>query len=175
METEGRDAIAMSAITPEAVVIERAADMRYVGQEHAVTVELPGEFFANKDRDAIKRRFDEVHAIRYGTSAPSEPADLVSLRTTVLGTMRKPPRHTVDEGQSEPLNDALRTKKDVYFRNEGFVSTPVFRRANLRSGNRVKGPALIEEHASTTVVQPGDVLTVDGFGNLQILIGSERK
>jgi N-methylhydantoinase A len=89
--------------------------------------------------------------------------------------MRKPPRHTVDEGQSEPLNDALRTKKDVYFRNEGFVSTPVFRRANLRSGNRVKGPALIEEHASTTVVQPGDVLTVDGFGNLQILIGSERK
>ena len=160
MEEEGRAAIAMSAIRPDAVVIERAADMRYVGPEHAVTVELPGEFFANKDRDAIKRRFDEVHAIRYGTSAPREPADLVSLRNTVLGTMRKPPR---------------RTNKDVYFRNEGFVSTPVFRRANLRSGNRVKGPALIEEHASTTVVQPGDVLTVDGFGNLQILIGSERK
>jgi N-methylhydantoinase A len=175
MEEEGRAAIAMSAIRPDAVVIERAADMRYVGQEHAVTVELPGEFFANKDRDAIKRRFDEVHAIRYGTSAPREPADLVSLRTTVLGTMRKPPRHTVDEGQAEPLKDALRTNKDVYFRNQGFVSTPVFKRASLRSGNRVNGPALIEEHASTTVVQPGDVLNVDGFGNLQILIGSERK
>jgi len=63
----------------------------------------------------------------------------------------------------------------VYFRNQGFVSTPVFKRASLRSGNRVNGPALIEEHASTTVVQPGDELAVDGFGNLQILIGSERK
>jgi N-methylhydantoinase A len=39
----------------------------------------------------------------------------------------------------------------------------------------VNGPALIEEHASTTVVQPGDELTVDGFGNLQIQIGSDRK
>ena len=68
----------------------------------------------------------------------SSPADLVSLRTTVLGTMRKPPRHTVDEGQAEPLKEALRTSKDVYFRNQGFVSTPVFKRASLRSGNRVE-------------------------------------
>jgi N-methylhydantoinase A len=175
MEEEGRAAIAISAIRPEAIVVERAADMRYVGQEHAVTVELPGQFFEDKDRDAIKRRFDEVHAIRYGTSAPKEPADLVSLRTTVLGTMRKPPRHTVHEGEAEPPKEALRTRKDVFFRGQGFVSTPVFKRAALRSGNRVNGPALIEEHASTTVVAPSDVLTVDGFGNLQILIGSERK
>jgi N-methylhydantoinase A len=175
MEEEGQAAISMSAIRPEGIVVERAADMRYVGQEHAVTVELPGKFFADKNRDAIKRRFDEVHAIRYGTSAPKEPADLVSLRTTVLGTMRKPPRHTVYEGKEQPPKEALRTTKDVFFRSHGFVSTPVFKRGDLRSGNRVNGPALIEEHASTTVVQPGDVLTVDGLGNLQILIGSEHK
>ena len=175
MEEEGQDAISTSAIRPEAIVVERAADMRYVGQEHAVTVELPSQFFAEKNRDAIKRRFDEVHAIRYGTSAPKEPADLVSLRTTVLGTMRKPPRHTVYEGKEQPPKEALRTTKDVFFRSHGFVSTPVFKRGELRSGNRVNGPALIEEHASTTVVQPGDVLTVDGLGNLQILIGSEHK
>ena len=174
MEEEGRKAIATSAIRPEGVVIERAADMRYVGQEHAVTVELPSEFFASKDRDAIKRRFDEVHAIRYGTSAPKEPADLVSLRTTVLGTMRKPPRHVVEQGEAAPPKRALRVMKDVFFRGHGFVSTPVYKRDALQSGNHVKGPALIEEHASTTVVQPNDEMTVDGFGNLQILIGSER-
>src|SRR6476619_7610388 len=137
MEEEGQDAISTAAIRPEAIVVERAAVMRYVGQEHAVTVELPSQFFAEKNRDAIKRRFDEVHAIRYGTSAPKEPADLVSLRTTVLGTMRKPPRHTVHEGEEQPPRGALRTRKDVYFRNEGFVSTSVFKRANLQSGNRV--------------------------------------
>ena len=175
MEGEGRAAIETSEITPEEIVIERAADMRYVGQEHAVTVELPARFFVEKDRDAIKHRFDEVHAIRYGTSAPKEPADLVSLRTTVLGRMRKPPRHTVPEGKAEPPKEALRSTKEVFFRGYGFVATPVFRRPLLQSGNRLNGPALIEEHASTTVVHPGDALTVDGFGNLQIQIGSDRK
>ena len=42
------------------------------------------------------------------------------------------------------------------------------------AGNQITGPALIEEHASTTVVQPGDSLRVDELGNLQITIGSDR-
>jgi N-methylhydantoinase A len=112
--------------------------------------------------------------VRYGTSAPAEPADLVSLRMTVLGTMRKPPRQSVGEGDAMPDADSLRGHKQVYFRSSGFVSTPVYRRHLLRSGNAIQGPALIEEHASTTVVQPNDSVLVDAFGNLQISIGSEQ-
>ncbi|WP_137916909.1 hydantoinase/oxoprolinase family protein [Hydrogenophaga sp. 2FB] len=174
MEDEGRAALAASGITPDGVVIERAADMRYVGQEHAVTVDLPSAFFADKDRSAIKNHFDQVHKVRYGTSAPAEPADLVSLRVTVLGTMKKPPRHHVDEGAATPEAAALRGTKPVYFRSGGWADTPVYKRDALRAGNLITGPALIEEHASTTVVQPGDELRVDGLGNLQIAIGSDR-
>jgi N-methylhydantoinase A len=174
MEAEGRAAIGQSAVTPESIVIERGADMRYVGQEHAVTVELPSEFFQRQDRAAIKQRFDAVHAVRYGTSAPKEPADIVSLRATVSGRMRKPPRNTVEEGAASPTNRALRATKKVYFRGSGYVTTPVFRRPLLQRGNRIEGPALVEEHASTTVIQPGDVATVDQYGNLQLSIGSEK-
>lgn len=174
MEEEGMRAIGGSAVTPAAVVIERAADMRYVGQEHAVTVDLPSEFFKIQDRAAIKKHFDDLHAVRYGTSAPQEPADLVSLRVTVLGRMRKPPRQAVAEGSDRPAAEALRAHKQVYFRSSGFVSTPVYRRPALCSGNRIHGPALVEEHASTTVVQPGDSVVVDAFGNLQISVGAEK-
>ena len=174
MEAEGMKALAGSAVTPEAVVIQRAADMRYVGQEHAVTVDLPSEFFETQDRAAIKKHFDDLHAVRYGTSAPKEPADLVSLRVTVLGHMRKPPPQAVTAGSEQPVEDALRIHKPVYFRSSGFVSTPVYKRPALRSGNRISGPALVEEHASTTVVQPGDTVLVDQFGNLQISVGAEK-
>jgi N-methylhydantoinase A len=44
----------------------------------------------------------------------------------------------------------------------------------LRAGNRIDGPALVEEHASTTVVLPGDRLRVDGFGNLDIEIARRK-
>ena len=50
----------------------------------------------------------------------------------------------------------------------------IYKRDLLKSGNRIEGPALVEEHASTTVVQPGDTVLVDAFGNLQISIGSDR-
>ena len=46
--------------------------------------------------------------------------------------------------------------------------------AALKAGNKIAGPALIEEHASTTVVLPGDKLQVDAFGNLVIEVGKRR-
>ena len=175
MEDEGRAAISASAVAPQEIIFERAADMRYMGQEHAVTVDLAQKFFDGQDRNAIKNHFDEIHAIRYGTSAPSEPADLVSLRVTVLGRMKKPPRNAVEEGQEKVDDVALRQHKLVYFRSvQDFVSTPVYQRDFLKNGNVFHGPALVEEHASTTVVQPGDTVKVDQFGNLQISIGGDR-
>ena len=175
MEDEGRAAIGASQIRPEEIVFERAADMRYFGQEHAVTVDLPQEYFERKDRDGMKSHFDSVHKVRYGTSAPKEAADIVSLRVTVMGRMKKPPRNEVAAGQEKPDAEALRAHKPVYFRSAGdYVSTAVYRRDLLKNGNLIQGPALVEEHASTTVVQPGDTVRVDQFGNLQISIGSDR-
>src|SRR5437660_8548863 len=89
LEGEGRRAITATSVTPEKVTVNRAADMRYVGQEHAVTVDLPARVFEEQDRAAIKRHFDDMHLLRYGTSAPTERAEIVSLRTTVTGIMRK--------------------------------------------------------------------------------------
>ena len=173
MEKEGRAAIADSAVKPSEIRVSRAADMRYVGQEHAVSVDLPDDYFRNKDRKGIKSHFDEVHAVRYGTSAPAEPADLVSLRITVTGLMKKPSPRQVPEGGKQPEKDAVLRSKPVYFGSAGkFLDTAVYDRKRLRRGNEIGGPALIEEHASTTVLAPGDRLTVDAFGNLVIAIGS---
>jgi N-methylhydantoinase A len=175
MEDEGRAAIGTSKIEPEELVFERAADMRYIGQEHAVTVDLAHHFFETKDSAAIKQHFDDVHAIRYGTSAPKEPADIVSLRVTALGRMKKPPRNAVAVGGTQVDAGALRAYKPVYFRSaNAFVDTAVYQRERLKTGNCFNGPALVEEHASTTVVQPGDSVTVDLYGNLQMTIGSDR-
>ncbi|MDP6172992.1 MAG: hydantoinase/oxoprolinase family protein, partial [Rhodospirillales bacterium] len=67
MEDMGRAAIGRTSLETSDIIIERAFDMRYVGQEHAVTVDLPMAYFTEQDRDAIKQEFDRVHEIRYGT------------------------------------------------------------------------------------------------------------
>ncbi|HTV26443.1 MAG TPA: hydantoinase/oxoprolinase family protein, partial [Xanthobacteraceae bacterium] len=98
-------------------------------------------------------------------------AEIVSLRSTVTGLMRKPPQRKIGRGQKAPPGAALSGKRKVFFDGR-FRSTPIFRRDALLAGNRITGPALIEEYASTTVLKPNDALEVDSFGNLAISIGS---
>jgi N-methylhydantoinase A len=171
MERRGREAVRRSDVAVAGIAIERAADMRYVGQEHAVTVELPLELFRTEDREGIKTRFDAVHATRYGYSAPGEKAEIVSLRSAITGLLRKPTFEPIAAGQPTPPASAFRGSRPVYFAEAGRpVDTPSYDRTSLLAQNRIAGPALIEEYASTTVVHPGDVVTVDAFGDLVIEI-----
>jgi N-methylhydantoinase A len=171
MERRGRAGISHAHVDLQEIVVSRGADMRYVGQEHAVSVELPTELFAAQDRDGIKSCFDAVHETRYGYASPGEPAEIVSLRCAVVGLMRKPRQQTMAAGAAEPPAKAFRSNRLVYFADSGFVETPTYDRAELVASNTINGPALIEEYASTTVVHPGDVLDVDGLGNLIIATG----
>jgi N-methylhydantoinase A len=169
METAGRETVTRGQGISETSAT-RAADMRYVGQEHAVTVDLPTELFRNEDRDGIKRRFDAVHHVRYGFSVSQENAEIVSLRSAVVGAMVKPPFEHIARGGSDPDAEARRGNRRVFFARGGFIDTPTLHRPALKAGNTIDGPALIEEHASTTVVHPGDTVTVDDFGDLVIAI-----
>ncbi len=174
LEQDGRDAIAASAISPREITTRRSLDMRYVGQEHSVTVDIPQQYFLARDRAAIKTLFDAEHAQRYGTSAPSEPAEVASLRTTVTGIVEKPGIERIARGDVTPPALARSGKREAYFESTGFVETQTFARDALLAGNRIEGPALIEEHASTTVLLPGERLEVDDFGNLVISIAGPR-
>jgi N-methylhydantoinase A len=175
LETQGRTAIAGTSVKPQEITLRRAADMRYVGQEHAVTVDIPLAVFRGRDRAAIKRLFDQMHELRYGTCAPTEPAEIVSLRSTVKGVMRKPPQAKIKHGRTAPPKAAFTGTRPVDLGERGgFRDTPTYRRSALQAGNRIKGPALIEEHASTTVLMTEDAMTVDRYGNLMIAVAGAR-
>jgi N-methylhydantoinase A len=167
---QGKKALAESAVRFAGTTIAYAADMRYVGQEHPVTVDLSPAVFKKRNRDAIKHHFDEVHQLRYGTSAPDERAEIVSLRATVTGLLKKPPLERIGRGGPSVASGAKRGTRAVQFDGK-VVKTPAYARNELKAGNRIAGPALVEEHASTTVLLPGDRMKVDGFGNLVIEVG----
>lgn len=174
METAGADAVAATGVQSEKVVSNRALDMRYVGQEHAVTVDLPAAVFENRDVVAIRALFDASHAIRYGFAWEDQPIQIVSARSTVFGLVEKSPPAPIESGGPKPSEAAANGVRPVYFRAAGgFVDCPVHARHLLKAGNRIAGPALVEETASTTVVPPGWALEVDAIGNL-VLTASEE-
>lgn len=168
LEAEGRQALEASGIPPERIVFERAADMRYVGQEHAVAVRMPVDISDESARAEIKRLFDEAHDLRYSHSAPEEAADIVSLRVSAIGRLEKPQIPEIPRGAVNPPSNARRGVRMVDFEGTGAVEASVYDRARLLQGNVIEGPAIIEEAASTTVVEPGDRVTVNRYGHLML-------
>jgi len=167
MEAEGRRSLQHEVHTGSTLVIKRAADMRYVGQEHAVTVELPAVLFETMDVAGIKKQFDEMHARRYGFSN-ANAAEVVSLHASVIGELPKPANQRI---ATTAVASQIETRR-VYFSDAGgFVDTRVVQRADLAAGDAFEGPVLVEEYASTTVVLPGDRLEVSAWGDLVIQIG----
>ncbi len=171
LEAEGRKALEESGIPTDRIVFERAADIRYVGQEHAVAVRMPANVGSEEARAEVKRRFDDAHDLRYSHSAPEESADIVSLRVSAIGRLNKPEFPQIAKGDATPPASARRGERAVNFEGVGALSALVYDRAQLLQDNVISGPAIIEEVASTTVVEPGDRVTVNGFGHLVMELG----
>jgi N-methylhydantoinase A len=113
-----------------------------------------------------------MHQQRYGYCSQTELAEVVSIRTSVAGEMPRPTLAQLPKGSVQPAEAP--SKRPVFFsKAQGWQETSVFQRDTLRTGNVIEGPALVEEYASTTVVFPGDRLTVDRFGNLIIEVNND--
>ena len=106
--------------------------------------------------------FHSEHLRMYGYNIPNEIIEFVSFTVTAVGPMRRPELPRLPRIQANALKD----ERPVYFRGDGWVGTPVYDRELLTPGFSLQGPALIEETMSTTLVHPGDKLTVDDYGNI---------
>src|SRR5262249_60676629 len=118
---------------------------------------------------------DAMRHHRSPTWSTCERAVIASLRTTLTGVTRKPALKPIPSGRHSPAGEAYTGYRPVYFAEQGgFVPTPTYAREALRAGNRLDGPALVEEHGSTTVLPSGHALVVDALGNLVIDVAGGR-
>lgn len=146
---------------------ERSADMRYVGQEHAVTVPVDGGVDTVAALDALKGRFDAVHAQRFGHQAPEEPAELVSVRVSAIA-VRAPVPLGVREGADRADGAVLERRRAALDADAELREVDVYDRAHLEPGATVKGPALIEEAGSCLCLPTGATATRDDEGHLMV-------
>lgn len=172
LAAEGRVQLARAGVADSDVVIERAADMRLVGQLHEITVPLPAGDLTAASYDAIREAFEKVYSARY-TQVPNDARlEILSFRSRASGAT---PQLTVRQaGVGGSGGDALKGIRPTYFAGE-WLDAGIYDRYSLRPGQEITGPAIIEEHESTTIIPPGDHVTVDETGNLRIAIAAAVK
>jgi 5-oxoprolinase (ATP-hydrolysing) len=171
IETDGRKLLAEAGIT-EGVAVSRRAEMRLLGQMHEIAVDLPTGALGSDNLDEIKQRFAATYTRLYTHLYTGAVIEALSWRVRVSG-----PTPVLSPG-GEPMasnrTPALKGSRPAYFAG-GFRDTPVYDRYALRPGDRILGPAIVEEREATTVVPPGDRLAIDDSGNLRITIGEGQK
>ncbi len=161
--------LASTGIAPATVTYERAADVRYQGQEHAVTIPFPAALDAPDAEQTIKAAFDAQYLQRYGHNAPEEPAEFVAARVSVVGALNKPQPPRLLSGDTDP-SEALIERRPVRFSAGAPVQTAIYDRERLNAGMTFTGPAMIEEPGSLTCIPPGVHVVVNPYGHLILTV-----
>lgn len=163
METEGRDWLDREAVPAGRRRFKRILDARYRGQNFEVKVDCDG--LGSDDLAALTERFHAAHTKEYGYAIRHRAIQFVSARVQALGEVDKAPQAEVAGGPS--LDAARLGRRQVYFdARNGWCDTPIYDRGALPSGAELVGPAVINEMSATTLVFPGQSVSVDRWGNL---------
>jgi len=144
-----------------------AVDCRYLGQGFELTVPLRG--LGARDIRAVAEDFHLLHERTYGHANRTETVEVVTLRLSGFGTLATPSPGPLRRGTSRPPRAALAGERSLLLPGtRRRRAVPVLDRDTLCAGNRIEGPAIIEEMDSTALVLSGQQARVDAMGNLWI-------
>ena len=164
-ETEG--------VAPASRTLRLSLDMRFVGQnfELSVPIDRPNGQPAGgapprlPGAREIHDLFFQVHEQHYGFHNPADPVEVINVRVAATAAL---PRAVAGDAAPSASPPAASSRRPVHFDGDGPRQTPVYDRAALAPGHVLAGPAIIEQFDATTVLHPGDRLSVDETLNIII-------
>jgi N-methylhydantoinase A len=169
LEKAAREEMAAENIPANSIHFERALELRYAIQKYELSVPVRNGALSKSDKAIWRRLFDQRHEQHYGTRADDQRVEIVNYRLTAKVPLPKPdPPRYPPRGESAAA--ALKGHRQAYF--DGWVECPVYAREKLGNGNRLVGPAIVEQVDSTIVIPPGHRAFVEGFGNIIIEVSA---
>jgi N-methylhydantoinase A len=152
---------------PEAALTaRRSALMRYRGQGHEITVELPVREFAAADRANLRKLFEAAYGRLYSRHIPGVEIEILSWVVSIAAPAEGALAAAVETKPNEPKSRARRAVFDPA--SGEFLDVPIYWRPDLTAGACVRGPAVIAEDDTSTVVSPLFDASIDRFGYIEL-------
>jgi N-methylhydantoinase A/oxoprolinase/acetone carboxylase beta subunit len=170
LEEEARAQLRADGVGDEDITLERSADCRYMGQGYELRVHAPDGQIDEDWVAATAAAFHDVHGRTYSQRFEDKPVHLVNIRVTGVGAVPHVVIGQIEASGEDPAEAIKTTARALFWRDEvsepEWVETPVYERSRLKAGNRISGPAIIEQFDSTTVIGMNQQATVDAVGHL---------
>ncbi|MFL5700796.1 MAG: hydantoinase/oxoprolinase family protein, partial [Ktedonobacteraceae bacterium] len=161
LEEQGRAELAQEGFSSEQVTLEPALDLRYVGHSYELSVPFEG------DIERAVMHFHEAHEKRFGYNDPRERVQVVNVRLKARGAATRPVLER-QEGHKGATATPAESRSVVFAGPDGATThdTAVYEREKLVPGVTIKGPAIVTQYDTTTVLPPKWQARVDAIGNL---------
>ncbi|MGI9136699.1 MAG: hydantoinase/oxoprolinase family protein [Candidatus Nanopelagicales bacterium] len=150
--------------TGPAPTLSRRADCRYAGQGYELPISFDG--IDGDWQGKVAESFHAQHMAEYGFNFPATPIQIVNLRVTAVSAIEARPTTQVPRGGEDPASARTGSREILFSITDGPVTADTYDRALLVAGNRIDGPAVINEMDSTVVVTPDFSGEVLGDGTL---------
>ena len=150
-------------------LVRRLADCRYAGQGYEVRTEVPPGGVDESWVEDLQTRFHAAHEAEYGHRFDAA-IEIVNVRVVAIGRVDELRPPELERGDGDP-STARTLEREVVFDAGGRAErhpTPFYERERLRAGDRIEGPAIVEQYDSTTVIPPGLSAEIDEHGNIVI-------
>jgi N-methylhydantoinase A len=164
MRTEAEEIVRRGAPTADPVE-RRSAFMRYRGQGHEIAVELPVRAFTDADASEIRTLFEAAYRALYSRAIPNVEIEILSW---VIALSAPPEGRLADPMVEKPSEPKPRARRAVFDPDRAeFSQVPIYWRNDLAPGARIKGPAVIVERETSTVVGQRFDARIDRFGYIE--------
>ncbi len=170
--TQDAMAVVKPALKGQAVTIQRIADCRYVGQGHEIRVTVPVRRLAQGDGAKLRAEFERLYRQIYGLTIEGMEAEAITWSVTASSRAEPAKRAKPVKAAGAPRPKA---KRKVYDAALGkMVDTPVYWRFDMVPGARIKGPAIIAEDETSTIVGANFTARIDSLGYIVLERSDER-
>lgn len=160
LEGRGRADLMADGFADDRISVRRSLDMRYVGQVHECTVDIEAFDITEAALERLKAAFHARHEELYTYSEPNSAVEVVNVESAITGAVDKPGRMASAPGKG--AHSALKGTREMIFTADGIPhETPVYDGALLGAGDRITGPAVIQEVTTTIVIEPGWMAELD--------------
>ena len=163
LRVEGRRVLAAAGVAEDRIRFGYGLDARYRGQGNEITIWVGEGDEWPVSHDDVVARFETEYRKIYGLTIPDVGVEAVTWRLSAYAPADAvEPQPSFGEGEGT----AHGTRAVRFSRGEAAVDTPVYRRPDLGAGQRIEGPAIVEERETTAVIRPGWVAEVAEDGSL---------
>jgi N-methylhydantoinase A len=151
---------------------ETVLDLRYVGQEHCLTVEVESEDGRlTADAESIQREFKREYVRAYGVEM-DDPVEIVGIRAFVRRRLHAVESFAGPNGNGDGGQAAAREVEAYSLRRREWCAFRVVERSGLHAGDVVEGPAIVVESTTTTYLDADYVAKTEPNGCLTVTLES---